>query len=311
MKPKVIFMGTPDFATAALEGLMQLNLDVVAVVSQPDKPVGRHKELRMTPVKSLALRYNIPVLQPIKIKESVDEILRYQPDLIVTCAYGQMLPKPLLEVPEFGCINVHASLLPKYRGGAPIHASVMAGDTQTGVTLMKTVMKMDAGAYFAQKVCPIYPSDTTATVHDRLMEVAKQAIITYLPSVLDRSAQFVEQDESQVTYAYNIQPKDELIQFDRSVEQIYNQIRGLSSWPGAYMMVDGKKFKIYQCRYERKAHFYTKVTFTTLIEDAFVLAVSGGFLHLLEVQLEGKRRQSAAEFYRGIGRTWEKKEIDV
>ncbi|HBS91883.1 MAG TPA: methionyl-tRNA formyltransferase [Erysipelotrichaceae bacterium] len=311
MKPKVIFMGTPDFATAALEALLQLNLEVVAVVSQPDKPVGRHKQLRMTPVKSLALKHNIPVLQPVKIKESVDEILSFHPDLIVTCAYGQMLPRPLLDVPEFGCINIHASLLPKYRGGAPIHASVMAGDTQTGVTLMKTVMKMDAGPYFAQEMCPISMLDTTETVHDRLMEVAKKAILTHLPAVWEKRAEFIEQDESKVTYAFNIQPKDEVIRFDQQGEAIYNQIRGLSSWPGAYMIVDGKKFKIYKLRYEPKEHSYTKVTFTNLVDDAFVMAVPGGFLHLLEVQLEGKKRQSAAEFYRGIGRTWEKKEIDV
>ena len=309
MKPRVIFMGTPVFATAALQALLEMDVSVVAIVSQPDKPVGRHKELKMTPVKEMALAHHIDVLQPKRIKEDVPSILAYQPDLIVTCAYGQMLPKALLDNPVFGCINIHASLLPKYRGGAPIHASVIAGDQITGVTLMKTVMKMDAGPYFAQESCPIFPEDTTSTVSARLMDVAYQAIHAHLPKVLNHSAEFVEQHEEDVSYAYNIQPEDEKINFNQSGVNIYNQIRGLSLWPGAYMMVDGKKFKIFELRYEACSHDYHEVTFITLKEDAFVLAVPDGYLHLLEVQLEGKKKQSAAEFYRGVGRQWEKKEI--
>ena len=210
MKVRVIFMGTPVFATAVLKSLIEENYDVVAVVTQPDKPIGREQKMMPTPIKTLALSFDIPVLQPVKVRESVDEILAYQPDLIVTCAYGQMLPKRLLDTPQLGCINVHASLLPKYRGGAPIHKAVIDGESKTGISLMKMAVKMDAGPVFAQREVMIGLDDTTEVVHDRLMECASVLIKEDLGLVVDKKAIFVEQDETRVTFAYNITSDDEI-----------------------------------------------------------------------------------------------------
>ncbi|MBV1709138.1 MAG: methionyl-tRNA formyltransferase [Erysipelothrix sp.] len=304
-------MGTPVFATAVLQSLIEEGYNVIAVVTQPDKPVGRQQKMTQTPVKTLAISFNIPVLQPIKIKESAEMILSFQPDLIVTCAYGQMLPKSLLDTPELGCINVHASLLPKYRGGAPIHKAVISGDTKTGISMMKMAVKMDAGPVFSQREVPIYPDDTTEIVHDRLMECASLCIKADLKKVIEKTAVYIEQDESKVSFAYNISSEDEKIDFDKSGRMIYNQIRGLISWPTGHFVIDGRKCKIHQARYVEGRHHYLKPTFVGFDQQALVLAVNDGWIYLLELQLEGKNKTLAIDFYNGIGKTWIGKEVDV
>ena len=311
MKVRVIFMGTPVFATAVLKSLIEENYDVVAVVTQPDKPIGREQKMMPTPIKTLALSFDIPVLQPVKVREYVDEILAYQPDLIVTCAYGQMLPKRLLDTPQLGCINVHASLLPKYRGGAPIHKAVIDGESKTGISLMKMAVKMDAGPVFAQREVLIGLDDTTEVVHDRLMECASVCIKEDLGLVVDKKAIFVEQDETRVTFAYNITSDDEKIDFNKGGRMIYNQIRGLISWPVAHFMMDGKKCKIHQTYFVEGEHNYTVPTFTEYRDNAIVLAVNDGWLYIQQLQLEGKKKSVAADFYNGIGKMWIGKEIDV
>lgn len=311
MKVRVIFMGTPVFATAVLKSLIEEKYEVVAVVTQPDKPIGREQKMMPTSIKTLALSFNIPVLQPLKVKESVDEILAYQPDLIVTCAYGQMLPKRLLDTPRLGCINVHASLLPKYRGGAPIHKAVMDGETKTGISLMKMAVKMDAGPVFAQREVEIGLDDTTEVVHDRLMDCASLCIKEDLPLVVDEKAIFVEQDESKVTFAYNITSDDERIDFDKEGRMIYNQIRGLISWPVAHFIMDGKKCKIHQVHFVEGEHRYAVPTFTEYKDNAIILAVNDGWLYIQQLQLEGKKKSLSADFYNGIGKTWIGKEVDV
>jgi methionyl-tRNA formyltransferase len=311
MSTKVIFMGTPVFATAVLRSLIEEGYNVIAVVTQPDKPVGRQQKMMQTPVKTLAISFGIPVLQPIKIKESAEKILSFQPDLIVTCAYGQMLPKSLLDTPELGCINVHASLLPKYRGGAPIHKAVISGDTKTGISMMKMAVKMDAGPVFSQREVPIHPDDTTETVHDRLMECASLCIKADLKKVIEKTAVYIEQDESKVSFAYNITSEDEKIDFDKSGQMIYNQIRGLISWPTGHFVIDGRKCKIHQARYVEGRHHYLKPTFVGFDQQALVLAVNDGWIYLLELQLEGKNKTLAIDFYNGIGKTWIGKEVDV
>ncbi|MDP2813831.1 MAG: methionyl-tRNA formyltransferase [Erysipelotrichaceae bacterium] len=311
MKVRVVFMGTPVFATAVLKSLIEEKYDVVAVVTQPDKPIGREQKMMLTPIKTLALSFDIPVLQPLKVKESVDEILAYRPDLIVTCAYGQMLPKRLLDTPRLGCINVHASLLPKYRGGAPIHKAVMDGELKTGISLMKMAVKMDAGPIFAQREVDIGLDDTTEVVHDCLMDCASFCIREDLPLVVDVKAIFVEQDESKVTFAYNIASHDEKIDFDKGGRMIYNQIRGLISWPVAHFIMEGKKCKIHQAHFVEGEHRYTVPTFTEYKDNAIILAVNDGWLHIKQLQLEGKKKSLSADFYNGIGKTWIGKEVDV
>jgi methionyl-tRNA formyltransferase len=311
MNVRVVFMGTPVFATAVLRSLIEEGYNVVAVVTQPDKPVGRQQKTSFTPVKTMAVHLDIPVIQPIKIKDCVEEILSYQPDLIVTCAYGQMLPKRLLDAPVFGCINVHASLLPKYRGGAPIHKAVIDGELKTGISLMRMAVKMDAGPVFAQREVVIHPDDTTEIVHDRLMECASLCIKADLKKVINGQAEFVEQDERHVSFAYNITSEDERIDFDKDGRMIYNQIRGLISWPVGHFMIDGRKCKIHQARFVEGNHDYIKPTFIAIEQDALVISVNGGWIYILELQLEGKKKTHAVDFYHGLGKTWIGKEIDV
>jgi methionyl-tRNA formyltransferase len=311
MSARVIFMGTPVFATAVLQTLIDEGYNVAAVLTQPDKPVGRLQKMVPTPVKTLANSFGIKVLQPVKIKEAVDEILSFQPDLIVTCAYGQMLPKRLLDTPPLGCINVHASLLPKYRGGAPIHKAVIDGETKTGISMMKMAVKMDAGPVFAQREVPILPDDTTEIIHDRLMECAILCIKHDLRQVIEKRAVFIEQDESKVSFAYNITSEDEKIDFDKSGRMIYNQIRGLISWPTSHFVIDGKKCKIHQARFVEGNHDHKKPVFVGYDQQALVLAVNDGWIYIRELQLEGKNKTRAADFYNGIGKNWIGKEVDV
>jgi methionyl-tRNA formyltransferase len=311
MNVRVVFMGTPVFATAVLKTLIEENYNVVAVVTQPDKPIGRDQKMMPTPIKTLASSFNIPVLQPFKVKEAVDDILSYQPDMIVTCAYGQMLPKRLLDQPPLGCINVHASLLPKYRGGAPIHKAVINGEHTTGISLMKMAVKMDAGPVFAQREISIGCDDTTEEVHDRLMQCASICIKEDLRLVIEGKAVFCQQDESQVTFAYNITSEDEKIDFNQSGRSIYNQIRGLISWPIAHFVIDGKKCKIHQARYVEGKHSLPIPTFVKFDQDSMVLAVNDGWIYIQQLQLEGKKKTAASDFYNGIGKTWMGKEVEV
>lgn len=311
MNIRVVFMGTPVFATAVLKALIEENYDVAAVVTQPDKPVGRDQRMMPTPIKTLASAFGIPVLQPLKVKDAVDEIMAFQPQMIITCAYGQMLPKRLLESPPLGCINVHASLLPKYRGGAPIHKAVIDGELKTGISLMKMAVKMDAGPVFAQREVLIGEDDTTEIVHDRLMDCASICIKEDLRQVFEGTADFREQDESQVTFAYNITSKDEKIDFSRSGRMIYNQIRGLISWPVSHFIIDKKKCKIHQARFVEGRHSHSVPVFVGFDQDSMVLAVNDGWIYIQQLQLEGKKKTAAADFYHGIGKTWIGKEVEV
>lgn len=311
MNIRVVFMGTPVFATAVLKALIEENYDVAAVVTQPDKPVGRDQRMMPTPIKTLASAFGIPVLQPLKVKDAVDEIMAFQPQMIITCAYGQMLPKRLLESPPLGCINVHASLLPKYRGGAPIHKAVIDGELKTGISLMKMAVKMDAGPVFAQREVLIGEDDTTEIVHDRLMDCASICIKEDLRQVFEGTADFREQDESQVTFAYNITSKDEKIDFSRSGRMIYNQIRGLISWPVSHFIIDKKKCKIHQARFVEGKHSHSVPVFVGFDQDSMVLAVNDGWIYIQQLQLEGKKKTAAADFYHGIGKTWIGKEVEL
>lgn len=295
---KIVFMGTPDFACAILEKLIESNHLVVGVVSQPDKKVGRKQEVRKTPVKLLAELFTIPVIQPVSIREDHDEILALNPDLIVTCAYGQMIPIELLNAPRLGSLNVHASLLPKLRGGAPIHKSIIYGEEKTGVSIMRMVQKMDAGDYMLQKEVLIDELDTAGSLHDKLMVVGGEAIIEAIDQLIEGKAQFVKQDEKLATFAYNISKEEEKIDLDKSVKDVYNHIRGLIPWPVGYIMFHDKKLKIHGVKpSDIKPQAPLKELF---VEDKrLYLACNGGVIELIEVQLEGKKKCNALEFING------------
>lgn len=302
MKKKIIFMGTPDFACAILDALMASDYEVVAVVSQPDKKIGRKQILAPTKVKELALSYNLPVLQPISIRHDYQEILAYQADLFITCAYGQMIPDEVLLAPPFGSINVHASLLPKLRGGAPIHKAIINGDSVSGVSIMRMVKQMDAGAVMSTIEVPIFDEDTTGDLYDRLKHAGAKLLMNSLPAIFDGSATFMQQDESQATFAYNITKDEERIVFHHPVQMVYNQIRGLIPNPVGYGIIQGKKIKFYKVRKHVKTHQHEPGFCAGLIDQGFAIACLGGYVLVDEVQMEGKGIVDASSFYNGAGR---------
>ncbi len=303
-KLKVIFMGTPTFAVGMLDTLVEMGVNVVAVVSQPDKPVGRKKILQATPVKNRAIEYKIDVIQPINISKEYQDILNYEPDLIITCAYGQIVPKALLEAPNYGCLNIHASLLPKYRGGAPIHMAVIQGEKETGITLMKMVEKMDAGAILVQKKVDIDIKDTTADLYNKLEVAGKELLKESLKDYIQGKLKEVEQDTEKVTYAWNISKEQEFISFHRPVEKVYNHIRGLISWPVGYGIIKEKKIKFHQAFYIEQDHNDAFGKLIGLQSDKLKIAAQGGYILIETLQLEGKSKVSAKEFYNGIGKAW-------
>ncbi len=297
---RIIFMGTPDFSVPVLEGLIE-NYKVVGVVTQPDKEVGRKHEIKFSPVKETAIKYQIPVFQPKSIKKEYQEIVNLKPDLIVTCAYGQIIPKVLLDCPKYHAINVHASLLPKLRGGAPIHKAIINNYTRTGITIMYMVEKMDAGDILAQKETVIKPEDTVGSLHDRLSTMGKELLLETLPDLIDGKITPIPQKEEDVTYAWNITREEEKIDFTKRTIDIYNQIRGLNPWPGAYAILDGKIVKIYSSRIS-ESFFTTKKDgeIGKIYEDGIGVSTKDGEIIITELQWEGKKRVKVKDFFHGF-----------
>ena len=244
MAIRVVFMGTPDFSVPVLKGLIE-NYQVVGVVSQPDRKVGRHQEVEFTPIKKVAVDNNILVLQPEKIRKDYMSVLELKPDIIVTCAYGQIIPKELLDYPKYGCINVHASLLPRLRGGAPIHHAIIDGYKKTGITIMYMDEAMDSGDIISQRETEISDIDTLESLHDRLSEMGRDLLLDTLPSILDGTNQRIKQDINEVTYAYNIKREEEYLDFNKSSRELFNQIRGLNPHPGSSCVIGEKEFKVF------------------------------------------------------------------
>lgn len=297
---KIVFMGTPDFAVPVLEGLIK-NYDVKAVVTQPDRKVGREGKITKSPIKKIAEENNIFVLQPEKLKDDWQEVVSFHPNLIITCAYGQILPRELLVYPELGCINVHASLLPKLRGGAPIHHAIMDGHKKTGVTIMHMSPKMDEGDMISQCEIEITEADTAETLHDKLQIVGRDLLLETLPEIINQTAPRIKQNEEEATYGYNITKEDEKIDFEKGRRQIYNKVRGLNSWPGAYAMLDGKRIKIWKC-YISENSFTNLMNgqITNFYEDGFGVKVSNGEIIITEIQPEGKKKMSAVSYINGL-----------
>lgn len=297
---KIVFMGTPDFSVPVLEGLIE-NYKVRAIVTQPDRPIGRHGDLSASPIKKVGIKNTILVLQPDKIKEHIEEITSLEPDLIITCAYGQILPKEILDCPRLGCINVHASLLPRLRGGAPIHRAIMNGHKKTGITIMYMGVGMDDGDIISQEEIAIDINDTAETLHDKLSVLGRDLLLKTLPSIISGTNTRMKQDSSLVTYGFNIKREDERIDFSKTKREIYNQVRGLNSWPGAYCLYEGKILKVWECK-EGEAYrpdlFDGQVT--DIYSDGFGVKVSNGEIIFTKVQPEGKTKMNATDFLNGI-----------
>ncbi len=298
---RVVFMGTPDFAVSVLQALID-NYDVVGVVSQPDKRVGRHQELKSTPVKELALKYNIPVFQPVKIKEDYEDILGLNPDIIVTCAYGQIIPKAILDFPRLGCINVHASLLPKLRGGAPIHKAIIDGYKTTGITIMYMDCKMDSGDIISQEEIPILDDDNLEKLHDKLSEIGAKLLIETLPSIIDGTNERIKQNLDEVTYAYNIKREEEHIDFSKSSRDVFNLIRGLSPVPSANAILDSKEMKIYDSYILDKEYEGVPSEIVDIVKDGIVVKTGDGAVILTSVKPFGKKKMDAKSYVNGYGR---------
>ncbi|MBR1376855.1 MAG: methionyl-tRNA formyltransferase [Bacilli bacterium] len=296
---KIVFMGTPDFAVPVLEALIE-NYNVRAIVTQPDKEVGRDRILKPTPIKEVGMKNMILVLQPNKIREEYEEILALDPDLIITCAYGQIIPKGLLNYPRLGCINVHASLLPKLRGGAPIHRAIINGFKNTGVTIMYMNEYMDKGDIISSKSIPIEDTDTASTLHDKLSILGRDLLIETLPSIIDGTNTRTKQEDFEASYGYNITREDEHIDFSKTSRQVFNQIRGLNSWPGAYTTYDGKVLKVWSSRLGNNFDpAKANGEIVSIYEDGFGVKTSDGEIVLTNVQPEGKTKMDASSFING------------
>lgn len=301
---RVVFIGTPYFAKRMLEALFEEKYNIVAVVSQPNKPVGRKQEVVETPVAQFAHMHNIPVLQPESLKEEYEAVLAYQPDFILTCAYGQIIPNALFENIPYGCLNIHPSLLPKYRGGAPIHRAIMNGDQKTGVCLMEVVAKMDAGDVYAVYQQEIDELDTTTTLSEKLIDQSIAIIKHELPKYFAKQLQPVKQDETKVVIARNISKQEEHVVFsNRDVTTIYNHIRALIDSPIGYGMIDNKRIKFYDVRMKKCNVDQPSGTILGFSKQGMEVACSDGILYVLKLQPEGKKVMSSSEFANGQGKS--------
>ena len=305
MRERIVFMGTASFSLAVLKMLIEEDYNIVSVVTQPDRYVGRKKVLTMPDVKVEALKYDIPVIQPARIKEDYQEVADLKPDLIITAAYGQIVPQAVLDIPRLGCINVHASLLPLYRGGAPVHQAIIDGQEKTGVTIMYMVKKMDAGDMIAQKETPILEEDTVGILYDRLSDLGAKLLKETLPDILKGTNQRIPQDENLVTYAPTLSREDERLDWNMSARQVYNKVRGTNPWPGSYTTYQGKTVKIWagqvhQCENAMKHHAHQdNGTIVKIFKDAIGVKVNDGVYLITELQLEGKKRMSVKDYLNG------------
>ncbi|WP_297779662.1 methionyl-tRNA formyltransferase [Blautia sp.] len=299
---RVIFMGTPDFATGTLEEIVLAGHEVVGVVTQPDKPKGRGKNLMPTPVKEVAMKYNLPVYQPKKVREpEFVEVLRdLKPDVMVVAAFGQIISKEILEMPKYGCINVHASLLPAYRGAAPIQWAVINGDKESGVTIMQMDEGIDTGDMIEKVVVPIAEDETGGSLFDKLSQAGAKLCVKVLQDLEDGKAVREKQPEESTTpYARMIDKKMGAIDWEKPAKEIEQLIRGLNPWPSAYTRLQGKTLKIWKAEVLLEHSQEAPGQITEVTKDSIVVQTGQGRLKILELQLEGKKRMDAASFLRG------------
>ena len=297
---RVLFMGTPEFACPTLEMLVNYpGVEVVGVVTQPDRPKGRGQKLALPPVKELAEKHGIPVQQPLKVRapEYIEEVRNINPDLIVVIAFGQILPKALLDIPEHGCINVHASLLPRYRGAAPINWCIINGEAETGITTMMMDVGLDTGDMLVKRATPISPDEDAGELHDRLSLLGAETMRETLDLLLAGKLVREKQDDALSCYAPMLKKEMGLIDWNLEPERIRNLMLGLTPWPGAYTYLDGKTLKV--CRARVGTASGTPGTVLRADKTGIEIACNGGSLIVEELQLEGRKRLPAAEFLAG------------
>ena len=296
---KVVFMGTPSFAVPVLENLIK-ETNVILLVSQPDREKDRKGNIIPTPTKKIALENNIEVFQPTKIKESYEKIISLNPDIIITCAYGQIIPEVILNCPKYGCINVHGSLLPKLRGGAPIHHAIINGDKKTGITIMYMDKLMDSGDIISQEELLIKENDTLDIVYEKMSLLGANLLIKTLPSIIEGTNQRIKQDENEVTFGFNITKEEEKIDFNKNSNEIHNRIRGLCSIPGAYCFLDDKRLKIYQSELTTSKSNQEPGTIIKIDKTGIYVSTNDLIIKLTDIKLEGKKRCLVKDFANGI-----------
>lgn len=297
----LIFAGTPVFAAEILKKLIDSNVEIAAVLTQPDRPAGRGQKLQASPVKSLALTKHIPVLQPETLKklEIQAELATFHADAMIVAAYGLILPPAILALFPHGCINVHASLLPRWRGAAPIQRAILSGDTTTGVGIMQMKAGLDTGPVYAEASIAIEPKETGGSLHDKLAHLGADLLVTTLPGILSAKVKAKLQDETAVTYAHKIEKAEAQIHWKQPAYLIDRQIRAFNPWPGAFSFIDGKLIKIWEAHLLETTTSATPGTISKMTPDSVVVACGEGALCLTQVQIAGGNKQSAAEWQRG------------
>lgn len=303
---RIVFMGTMDFAVPILKALDE-RYEVVLVVTQPDRPSGRKHELKASSVKEYAISRNLPVFQPERIRKDYQPVIEASPDVIVVAAFGQMIPKAVLEYPKYKCINVHASLLPKYRGGSPMQKSITEGDRETGVSVMYMADKMDAGEILSQRAIPITDQDTLGSIENKLAIIGSELLMETLPKVFEGSIQSIPQNEDEVTFAYNIKREEEFVDFSKTAKQVFDHVRGFNPRPIACTTIDGMELKLLEVQpvYEDMTPYAESVTGEIVKitkSDVFVKA-SDGLVALKLIQLQGKKPMEVKAWLNGSGKS--------
>lgn len=296
---KVVFMGTPSFAVPALELLIE-RLNVVMVVCQPDREKDRKGNILFPPCKKVAIKNNIEVFQPQKIKDDYHPILDKKPDIIITCAYGQMIPFEVLNYPKLGCINIHGSLLPKLRGGAPIHHAIINGDKETGITIMYMDRKMDSGDIISQREIEIGPNEKLDELYERMSYLGSELLEDTILSIVDGTNNRIKQNEEEVTFGLNITKEEEYIDFNNLSQDIHNRVRGLSSVPGAYSILNGKRVKIYETILTTEKSSKRPGTIEKITNEAIYVSTKDFLIGITSLKVEGKKRCQVKEFINGI-----------
>ena len=295
---KVVFMGTPEFSVPVLEMLIK-ETNVVMVVTQPDALVGRKRELTFSPIKKVALENNIEVYQPNKIRNEFEYILKCEPDIIVTCAYGQIIPNELLYTPKYKAINVHASLLPKFRGGAPIHRAVINGEVKTGITIMYMAPGMDDGDIISQRSIDIDINDNTGILHDKLSLLGRDLLKETLPSIFNETNKRIKQNEDEVSFAYVIKREDEHITYDKTTLEVHNHIRGLYPFPIGYSLINDEVLKICKSKISENKPDGKIGEIVSVYEDGFGVKTLDGEIIITKVKPAGKKEMDAKDYING------------
>jgi methionyl-tRNA formyltransferase len=303
--PKIVFMGTPEFAVPSLEILIMHNYQIAGVVTQPDRPRGRGRIPALTPIKALAEKYNLPVNQPERMRdrEVTDYFRDLAPDLVVVVAFGQILPREILEIPKMGCINVHPSLLPKYRGAAPMNWTIIRGEVKTGVTIMLMDEGLDTGDILSREETVIDPEETFGKLHDRLANMGAVLLLKTVEMIVNGVVTRTSQDDFLATYAPRLKKEDGLINWNKDVSQVVNLIRGLSPVPCAYTFYKGKKLKIFSAKGKTSYNVGTPGKIGSETDLGLPVAAKNGYVYLREIQMENKKRMSVHDFLRGFRMT--------